>query len=132
MRIHTIPTHLHVEPKLIPLTAAYGLSKRQAVCLGLGATCGYALWERLAGAPLAPRAGLTLACLALALALALVHKRGRPLEEYCFVWYHYRSLPRTTTWGASSRGRPAGAPDAPRRAYRHELAWGPDAGEGER
>ncbi len=90
---HEIPTHLGVEDK-----AFYGLSVRQFTYLAVGLAGGYGLWQQWPALPPALRLGLALACLLLALTVALLRPHGRGLEEWAFVFLHYLAVPKAAVW----------------------------------
>ena len=74
-RRHEIPTHLNVEDRAI-----LGLTVRQLTVLTVGLSSGYALWSGWPELATGIRAGLAVACVLVAAALALVRPRGRGLE----------------------------------------------------
>ena len=92
-RQHEIPTHLNVEDKLV-----FGLTARQFLYVLVAASLAYGLWEQTAEAPEAVRGFVTLACLLVGAALALVRPFGRPLEEWLLAGVIYFARPRRTTW----------------------------------
>jgi len=138
---HELPTHLHVEDRLIA-----GLTVRQTLMVSAGISLGYSLWQQLAGlqlgiqALLAQVAGqqtshvlgvatllsllvrVTLAALpagAFAL-LALARPADRPLEEWLVIALRYATLPKTLVWrsdGADSKQMPL----ADERSYSEDL-----------
>ena len=87
---HEIPTHLNVEDR-----AFYGLSARQVTLLTVGCASAYAVWNQWLGLPLVLRLALVVACLAVALVLALVRPYGRSLDEWTFIALRYLSVPKT-------------------------------------
>ena len=106
MERHEIPTHLHVEDKLLG-----SLTVRQTLYLCIGLSLSYGLWQQL-GAP-GPLHALGMAALPLrvflsalptgfALLCALLRPAQRPLEEWIFVALRYLSLPKATVWRASA------------------------------
>ena len=54
MRTHEVPTHLHVDDRILA-----GLTVRQALAVALGAACAYWLWEH-AAVPVLARASCPL------------------------------------------------------------------------
>jgi hypothetical protein len=118
-----LPTHLHVEDRLIA-----GLTVRQTLMLSAGVSLSYSLWQQLAGlqlgiqALLAQVAGqqashvVTVATLLsvivrVALAalpagafvlLALARPADRPLEEWLLIALRYATLPKTLVWRSDS------------------------------
>jgi hypothetical protein len=124
-RQHEIPTHLNVEDKLI-----FGLTARQFLYVLVGASLAYGLWEQTADAPSALRVSVTLACLLIGAALALVRPFGRPLEEWLLAGLVYTSRPRRSTWQPRE---PEAAEWRPARAGWQELApnliWAEDESE---
>ena len=119
---HEIPTHLGVEDK-----AFYGLSVRQFTYLTVGLAGTYGLWQQWPELPLALRLGLALACLLLALAVALLRPHGRGLEEWLFVLSHYLAVPKVAVWrprepepGAESGSAGDWQELSPRLAWREE------------
>ncbi|MGH2505743.1 MAG: hypothetical protein ACRDID_24790 [Ktedonobacterales bacterium] len=122
---HELPTHLHVEDRLIA-----GLTVRQTLLLSAGLSVSYSLWRHLAGLQLglqvaltpAHAAGLT-AFLAMAVRLALAalpagafalvalaRPADRPLEEWLVIGLRYATLPKTLIWrsaGAAGHDDPS-------------------------
>lgn len=105
MKRREIPTHLHVEDKLIA-----GLTVRQVLFLSVGVSVGYSLWLHLAWLAHVPAlahvAALT-ALLRVALAAlpvlamticVLVRPAGRPLEDWLPVVLRYAVLPKAAVW----------------------------------
>ena len=96
---HEIPTHLNVEDR-----AFYGLTVRQVMYLTIGLSSGYGLWNGSAGLPLLLRAGLSAACMILALVFTLLHPYGRGLDEWAFVSLHYLTVRRVHVWRPGEDG----------------------------
>lgn len=106
MERHEIPTHLHVEDKLLG-----NLTVRQTLYLCIGLSLSYGLWQQL-GAPgllhtlgmavLPLRVVLSAVPTGFALLCALLRPAQRPLEEWIFVALRYCSLPKATVWRASA------------------------------
>ena len=106
MERHEIPTHLHVEDKLLG-----NLTVRQTLYLCIGLSLSYGLWQQL-GAPgllhtlgmaaLPLRVLLSALPTGFALLCALLRPAQRPLEEWTFVALRYLSLPKAAVWRASS------------------------------
>ena len=114
---HELPTHLHVEDRLIA-----GLTVRQTLLLSAGVSVSYSLWLHLAGlqsgiqAALAPAHAAGLAALLalivrLAIAalpagafalVALARPADRPLEEWLVIALRYVTLPKTLVWRSAS------------------------------
>ena len=105
MERRELPTHLHVEDKLIA-----GLTVRQVLFLSVGVSVGYSLWLHLAWLAHVPAlahvAALT-ALLRVALAALpvlamticiLVRPAGRPLEDWLPVVLRYAVLPKAAVW----------------------------------
>jgi hypothetical protein len=99
-RIHTIPTHLGVEDRLM-----LGVTARQLVRLLASASIAYGVWDQLSWIPPAPRAALVTLVVAAGTALALVQPAGRPLEEWLFVASAYMLTPKRHTWQPTSDAR---------------------------
>jgi len=118
MERRELPTHLHVEDKLIA-----GLTIRQVLFLCVGVSVGYSLWLHLAGvatataiwlvhtsslarlAPLAQVARLIVSALPVLLMVicVLVRPADRPLEDWLLVALRYLSLPKAAVWRSSMR-----------------------------
>ena len=118
MERRELPTHLHVEDKLIA-----GLTIRQVLFLCVGVSVGYSLWLHLAGvataasvwlahtpslamvAPLAQVVRLLVSALPVLLMVlfVLVRPADRPLEEWLLVALRYVSLPKAAVWRSSAR-----------------------------
>jgi hypothetical protein len=93
---HEIPTHLHVQDKVL-----FGLTARQTVHLLVGLAASAALWTHLSaatGVPLSARAGAAALCLGAALLVALVRPYGRGVEEWAVVALRYATTPRCAVW----------------------------------
>ena len=117
MERRELPTHLHVEDKLIA-----GLTIRQVLFLCVGVSVGYSLWLHLAGITVAVATWLThTSSLAMFASLAqvarlvisagpvllmvicvLVRPADRPLEDWLLVTLRYLSLPKTAVWRSSA------------------------------
>jgi hypothetical protein len=100
-RVHTIPTHLSVEDRLI-----LGVTARQLVRLLAFASIGYGLWDQLAWLPAGPRATLVMLVVVVGTALALVQPAGRPLEEWLFVASAYALAPKRLVWRPTGDTQP--------------------------
>lgn len=118
MERRELPTHLHVEDKLIA-----GLTIRQVLFLCVGVSVGYSLWLHLAGvataiatwlahtpslamvAPLAQVARLVVSALPILLMVicVLVRPADRPLEDWLLVVLRYVSLPKAAVWRTSAQ-----------------------------
>jgi len=129
---HELPTHLHVEDRLIA-----GLTARQTLLLSAGVSVSYSLWLLLAGlqsgiqAALAPAHAAGLAALLalivrLAIAalpagafalVALARPADRPLEEWLVIALRYVTLPKTLVW------RSVGADGMDWRLFSVDGAW---------
>ena len=106
MERHEIPTHLHVEDKLLG-----SLTVRQTLYLCIGLSLSYGLWQQ-PGAPgllhtlgmavLPLRVFLSALPTGFALLCALLRPAQRPLEEWTFVALRYLSLPKAAVWRAST------------------------------
>jgi hypothetical protein len=90
---HEIPTHLNVEDK-----AFFGLSVRQVMVLTSGCAVGYGLWTQNPDVPSSVRLAGALACLFVALVLALGRPGGRPFEEWGVIALRYALLPKRSVW----------------------------------
>ncbi len=110
---HELPTHLHVEDRLIA-----GMTVRQTLLLSAGVSVSYSLWLHLAGlqsgiqAALAPARAAGLAALlalivrmaiaalpaAVFALVALARPADRPLEEWLVIALRYATLPKTLVW----------------------------------
>ncbi len=106
MERHEIPTHLHVEDKLLG-----SLTVRQTLYLCIGLSLSYGLWQQpgalgqlhaLGMATLPIRLLLAALPTVFALLCALLRPAQRPLEEWIFVALRYLSLPKATVWRAST------------------------------
>jgi len=118
MERRELPTHLHVEDKLIA-----GLTIRQVLFLCVGVSVGYSLWLHLSGvatatsiwlvhtpslaglAPLAQVARLVVSALPVLLMVicVLVRPADRPLEDWLLIALRYLSLPKAAVWRSSTR-----------------------------
>jgi hypothetical protein len=131
-----VPTHLDVEDR--PFA---GLTVRQTLCLVAGCAWGYAAWSGWPWLPAPLRLGLTVACVALTVALVAVRPGGRGLAGWGAVVLRHALTPRVAVWRPVSpvppvpeappvspaAGRPAGGP-APHRpgapaARKGKEAW---------
>jgi hypothetical protein len=99
-RVHTIPTHLGVEDRLL-----LGVTARQLVRLLASASIAYSVWDQLSWLPAAPRAALVTLVVAAGAALALVQPDGRPLAEWLFVAAAYTLTPKRRAWRPTSDTR---------------------------
>ena len=90
---HEIPTHLSVEDTII-----FGLTSRQVLTFMAFASPAYGVWEQAGDLPLVLRGGLALALAVLGLVFALVHARGRTLDEWLFAMLAYSLQARRMTW----------------------------------
>src|SRR5579872_6021115 len=96
-----IPTHLHVEDKLLG-----GFTVRQVLYASVGLSLAYAVWQHLqllaplgiAGAAL--RVALAALPVILLLACGFAHPTGRPLDEWVFVALRFATLPKVSVWRA--------------------------------
>lgn len=110
---HELPTHLHVEDKLIA-----GLTVRQVLFLSVGLSVGYSLWLHVSS--MAAHLSLVLAhrprfawlapapelcCLVLSalpvlvmVICILVRPAERPLEDWLLVALRYATLPKRAVW----------------------------------
>lgn len=99
MNKYEIPTHLHVEDKLLG-----GLTVRQVLYVSVGLSLGYALWQHLQVLTRVGPAGVVLRVAICALpVLALLicgfaHPTGRPLEEWILAALRYATLPKVAVW----------------------------------
>ena len=105
---HEVPTHLNVEDKVL-----YGLTIRQFLCVLVGSSASYALWDQLVWLGDAVRIASVLMTLAVTLAFALVRPADRALEEWLVAALVYAATPRQATWQpaepAAADWRPTGA-----------------------
>lgn len=138
---HELPTHLHVEDRLIA-----GLTVRQTLMLSAGVSLSYSLWQQLAGPQLgiqatfaqiagqqaghvAGVAALLSVLVRVALAalpagafalLALARPADRPLEEWVVITLRYATLPKTLVW-RSDRADSSALPCADERSDQDGL-----------
>lgn len=96
---YEIPTHLHVEDKLLG-----GLTVRQVLYVSVGLSIGYALWQHLqffiyigpVGGAL--RVVSAMFPVVVLLACGFAHPTGRPLEEWVLAAARYVALPKAAVW----------------------------------
>ena len=103
MNKYEIPTHLHVEDKLLG-----GLTVRQVLYVSVGISLGYALWQHLQVLTHIGLAGVVLrvAICALPVVASLIcgfaQPTGRPLEEWILAALRYAALPKVAVWRATT------------------------------
>lgn len=112
MERHELPTHLHVDDKLIA-----GLTVRQVLFLSVGVSVGYSLWLHLTWlAQVSPLARFAVLAALVRLALAaspviamaiciLIRPADRPLEDWLPVALRYVILPKAAVWQSVYPGR---------------------------
>lgn len=110
---HELPTHLHVEDKLLG-----GLTVRQVLYLSVGLSVGYGLWghltwlARFGGLGVVAHVVFSAVPAACALLVGICHPGGRPLEEWLLVALRYATLPKIAVWRACTP-MPALEPEDP-------------------
>lgn len=96
---YQIPTHLLVPDKLSILIFSFTFRQLGILVGGIGAA--YDLWQQhpftAAWFTVVKWCGVGL-ILALALALAFVHKGGHTLDTWCFFWLRYHLQPTCYLW----------------------------------
>jgi hypothetical protein len=90
---HEVPTHLNVEDKVL-----FGLTVRQFLCLLVGSSASYALWEQAAPLGDLLRGTGAAVCVLATLAFALLRPAGRALEEWLAAALLFVASPRRTVW----------------------------------
>jgi hypothetical protein len=104
---HEVPTHLNVEDKVL-----FGLTVRQFLCLLVGSSASYALWEQAAPLGDMLRSAGAAVCVLATLAFALLRPSGRALEEWLAAALLFAASPRRAVWQPReplpSDWRPAG------------------------
>jgi len=91
----------------------FGLTMRQFLYVLVGCSTAYGLWEQAIDAPSALRVAVSVSCVLIAVALALLCPLGRPLEEWLLAGVLYAASPRCSRWQPREPDladwRPAGA-----------------------
>jgi hypothetical protein len=124
-RHHEVPTHLNVEDKVL-----LGLTVRQFLYLLVGSSASYSVWNQTAELFPPLHVMLSVVCLGLTVAFALLRPAQRPLEEWLAAGLVYAASPRRATWQPAepqpADWRPVGATW---QELTPSLTWAEDEGQ---
>ena len=129
MNRHEIPTHLHVEDRVL-----LGLTLRQVMHLIAGLAAGYGLWTHVVQWPQVPmviRLAAVSVCFVAAVALALLRPYGRGLGDWTLSLAAYCFATRRSVWrpgySPATEWSPAPAPHGDWQELAPQVAWGDPA-----